>query len=271
MIRILDDTYVLVKDTHGNIIMPDDLKTLNIIRAILAYKVRDNEDIYFEDNDTWYSYNERKESFLGKLHTVISLKNITKYKKKIESLSLDAVTGILTRETTERLFHDYLNHSVHNNEPFVLIMADLDNFKIINDTFGHYVGDAVLHHVAQTLKDKIRHNVDKSIENERESDIVGRFGGDEFIIVLKNIDYNTAIRRTEEIRQAIESIEFEKAGVHIQSDTISLGLAYIGPETIKEYVDNVEGLRILALTKADAALYDSKKSGRNKLTTYTLK
>lgn len=264
----LEDTYVMIKDSKNNIVLPDDLQSLNTIRGILSCRIRDNEDIYSEKHKIWYSYSEKTINYKGEEHTVITLKNISKYKTQIAILSIDSVTGISTREVTKKLLEDYLSYSVNNKEPFAVIMADLDDFKLVNDTYGHYAGDIVLNKVAQTLKLNIRQKDKKA---KRESDIVGRFGGDEFIIVFKNIDPNIANLRMEEIRESIEHIEFEKDGIHIKSDTISLGMAYIGEETLNQYHDNIEGLRTLVLTKADSALYESKKSGRNKSTSYTLK
>ena len=263
----LEDTYVIIKDEDGNIIMPEDLNTLNVIQNILSYKIRDNEDILYKDD--WYTCSESSTFFRGKRHTIISLKNITKYKTMIETLSTDAVTNIPTRETTTKAFCDYLEYATQAEEPFAVIMADLDNFKQINDTYGHYGGDAVLYRVAQALKTKIRHEDSKL--DSREKDIVGRFGGDEFIVILKGIDEKTAIKRIEEIRETVENIRYEKDGVNIKSDSISLGITYISKDIVKKYKNNTEELRTATLTKADAALYESKKSGRNKVTSYTLK
>jgi diguanylate cyclase (GGDEF)-like protein len=119
-------------------------------------------------------------------------------------------------------------------------MIDIDHFKNVNDTYGHLVGDNVLINLARLVS-----------ENIRESDIFARWGGEEFILLLPNVDVSLAEKIVTELRLKIQLKEFEKVGYL----TCSFGLT--------EYV---RGDDINSITKrADDALYEAKESGRNRV------
>ncbi len=127
---------------------------------------------------------------------------------------------------------------------FSLIMADVDKFKAINDTYGHPVGDVVLQKVASIMK-----------EHVREYDRVGRYGGEEFLVLLPGTDFEGAKISAERIRKAldVEPVITEKGEIKV---TISLGIATVNPQN-----DDVEK----ALKRADEALYMAKEAGRNRV------
>jgi diguanylate cyclase (GGDEF)-like protein len=126
-----------------------------------------------------------------------------------------------------------------------VILADLDHFKRINDTLGHLAGDSVLRQVAQRL----HHSV-------RPYDAVGRYGGEEFLIVLPGCDGDSALSLAERLRQAIASDRIDAEGTEV-AITLSLGVAVSSGEA---QLDAVELLRA-----ADAALYEAKNAGRNRV------
>ncbi|MFP4078636.1 MAG: GGDEF domain-containing protein, partial [Candidatus Izemoplasmataceae bacterium] len=126
-----------------------------------------------------------------------------------------------------------------NDEPLSLILYDIDNFKQVNDTLGHPEGDEVLKRIASILE-----------ENSREGDIVGRYGGEEFMLVLKKTPYDTAWRIAERIRSTIERT-FKDTSVPI---TLSGGVVSYDDDTINSFVK-----------RADDNLYEAKDQGKNRI------
>jgi diguanylate cyclase (GGDEF)-like protein len=124
-------------------------------------------------------------------------------------------------------------------------MLDIDHFKRVNDNYGHTVGDEVIRRVSSEIKQQIR-----------DLDIAGRYGGEEFGIILTDTDGPSAVLVAERIRQSIESLE-----VHVDSEvikfTVSLGIQQVNSETSNH---------TLWMEKADKALYQSKDNGRNQVT-----
>lgn len=133
----------------------------------------------------------------------------------------------------------------NNNIPFSIITLDIDKFKKINDTYGHLVGDEVIIKVAHIIEEEVR-----------TSDIVARFGGEEFVMLLQDCDLDNAYKVAEKVRQDIEKASIP---VHIDTDvkfTVSIGVAQFSEADN----NNIE----LTLSRADEALYKAKNIGRNK-------
>jgi diguanylate cyclase (GGDEF)-like protein len=127
-------------------------------------------------------------------------------------------------------------------------MIDIDNFKHINDTYGHHTGDKVLNKIGLFLK-----------ECTREIDIAGRLGGEEFAILFWNISEKDSITRTEAIRLAIEKLQIHVNEIKIPV-TISIGISFCTKDTSC----NLHHI----LKKADIALYRAKNTGRNRVILY---
>ncbi len=155
----------------------------------------------------------------------------------------DFLTKLLNRAEILASLKRELSRSERDGKPVAIIMADLDHFKSINDSLGHAAGDAVLREVAERLKLDLR-----------TYDLVGRYGGEEFLIVLPNCSLVVASRRANEIRCLVskDAIVTTFATVPV---TMSLGVtASDQPQNL-----TIEGL----LQQADEALYNAKKNGRN--------
>lgn len=168
---------------------------------------------------------------------------------RIENMNRIVITDPLTelfnrRYINERLPIDLLN-ATQRKEPLSIILADIDYFKDINDTYGHVTGDEVLKEVAKVLKQNIR----------RKEDWVARYGGEEFLICLANTDLVSAKKTAERIRSKIENKEFVINGKNINL-TCSLGVYMICGATDDMSFDQVIEL-------VDKQLYKAKKSGRN--------
>lgn len=183
--------------------------------------------------------------------TVILL-NHKGYQKKIESYVLnetqiDPLTGAFNRKTAEYTLTKQLkNLKLYDTTP-LLMMVDIDDFKKVNDTYGHDVGDFVLKKMSQTI-----------IETIRDSDQLFRWGGEEFIVLCSDVDKESQMKLAEKILSSIESIIFENSKGNFNI-TVSIGGSYFN-ETDDNYLQ--------VLKRADIALYQSKKTGKNKYTSY---
>ena len=144
---------------------------------------------------------------------------------------------------SERLEEEY-SKAVRYEMPLSILIMDVDFFKHVNDSFGHQVGDNALIAVARVLQKSVR-----------ESDLVGRYGGEEFVVLLPHTDLDKALNVAEKIRQAVSEIPVE--GMGEQRLTISSGVA--GYPDIKAV--NMDDL----VRKADEALYRAKGGGRNQV------
>ncbi len=163
--------------------------------------------------------------------------------KKYESLAFkDPLTGLLNHGGIETEIQKGIDVFRKNGEPVALIMIDLDNFKSINDTYGHAVGDETLKKLAELLK---------NYENGQDV-FVGRWGGEEFVIILKGATNEEVSVFAEKIRKTVADTDFGEAG-HI---TCSIGISKLGTNDIFETV----------FDRMDKAMYYSKKTGKNKVT-----
>ena len=165
--------------------------------------------------------------------------------KLIHHLSeIDPLTNIYNR----RSINDALNHLDHRSiKNYAVVLLDLDYFKMINDQYGHHKGDETLIQVSEVLKNELR-----------ESDVVGRFGGEEFILVLKNSSLEQAQIIAERCRTRIEQLELcsdQQQHIHV---TASFGIAVSQP--------NIRPQQLLS--QADKALYQAKAAGRNRVVCY---
>jgi diguanylate cyclase (GGDEF)-like protein len=145
-------------------------------------------------------------------------------------------------EKAERL----LAAAAHQHRPLSFIMLDIDHFKSINDIWGHSAGDDILRSVATVLKKRLR-----------ESDLLGRMGGEEFLAVLPETNLEGARLLAESLRIAVEQYTVRVVGSQPLSVTISLGIAMVDnpqPDEIDAYIK-----------QADRALYHSKHTGRNRV------
>ena len=159
----------------------------------------------------------------------------------------DELTGIYNRRYINENLTIDINASMLYNQPLCVIMADLDFFKVVNDTYGHVVGDWVLKDFAKILKASIRSN----------SDWVGRYGGEEFLIVLRNTDANNGFKVAEKIRKLVENNVFAYKGIEIKISASFGAYSIINTSDMKLTVDEL-------VNHADKNLYLAKNSGRNK-------
>jgi diguanylate cyclase len=162
----------------------------------------------------------------------------------IEKNQKDSLTGIYNRITFEELINGELQRYQRYQEPFSLILFDIDHFKKVNDIYGHEVGDRVLKGIAQSIGDILR-----------KSDIFARYGGEEFIILLPKTNIEKGINVSEKLRLTVQDTEFLYDNVKVPI-TVSVGVTEIQP-TDKEFID--------VFNRADSYMYQAKNEGRNKV------
>lgn len=165
-------------------------------------------------------------------------------------LRLLAVTDPMTKLYNRRYFAEISENviamSKRKKEDLSIIMLDIDKFKCVNDTYGHQFGDEVIVALSSVL-----------LETQRKSDVVCRYGGEEFVILLPNTSLNATIGVAEKIRSLVETSTLRLASNEEFKFTISLGVARVD-------VQNEEDIES-ALKRADEALYEAKENGRNKV------
>ncbi|MDQ6963750.1 MAG: diguanylate cyclase [Mariprofundales bacterium] len=153
----------------------------------------------------------------------------------------DDLTGLMNRRHFRPLAEAEMRRALRHSVALSIMMLDIDHFKKVNDHYGHQVGDSVLRAVAQKLKQELR-----------EQDLLCRWGGEEFLLLLPGSDIAAAKRLGERIRQGVESLHFAQMERGV---TISIGLAAVDPK---------QRLKV-ATHAADKALYRAKEAGRNRL------
>lgn len=193
-----------------------------------------NENIYYLDQNILPIKDEN-----GKLISYMSIGNDITAKKEVERLSeIDKLTGIYNRRKLDEYMGSELDRAKRYHQPLSFVMLDIDHFKNINDTYGHPVGDTTLQTLAKILAD-----------NVRKSDILGRYGGEEFLIICPETHGNETALLAEKLRVCVENHIFSD----INSMTISIGVAEF------KDTDTVKAL----LERSDKALYQAKHNGRN--------
>jgi len=168
-------------------------------------------------------------------------RKILKQNSELERLSMtDLLTGILNRLGLKQRGEGVMKSAIRFHHPLVALMLDLDHFKQVNDRYGHAVGDAVLKRFSEIIQ-----------ANLRGSDIFGRWGGEEFLILSSYLHLEGAAKMAEKLRLAIEEAEFD-GGIRL---TTSIGVSeYLSGEAINTLIE-----------RADHALYAAKESGRNRV------
>lgn len=164
-----------------------------------------------------------------------------------ETAQTDSLTGILNRLTLEKRYATLYREMQVSGKEFCLMMIDIDHFKEVNDSHGHLVGDSVLKELANYLKSYFR-----------KSDLIFRYGGEEFVVLLPDISLSHAIVSAQKLRALIAKEIFRSEYVAV-SVTISIGLSMIGKDD-----DTLNSI----IAKADNALYEAKSNGRDRVEVY---
>jgi diguanylate cyclase (GGDEF)-like protein len=207
--------------------------------------------IAMSDDDT-YTYNEFSRLMiyfspfvLVAYITTLLVADMHKGRNMFKALAeRDDMTDLLNKRSFMLLFNQLAREATANGEPLTVMMIDADNLKPVNDHQGHQAGDKLIKMLASRISDSMR-----------SSDIICRFGGDEFVAALPGISAQRALEVAQRLRLAVANTSFDHEGKQING-TISIGIA-----TYPEYVSDTGML----MEKADETLYQCKRSGRNRV------
>jgi diguanylate cyclase (GGDEF)-like protein len=184
---------------------------------------------------------QKIESLISAL--IYPLRNALLYKQAVEKAYIDPLTGVNNRAAFDKSIEQEMEFAKRHHHDLTLMMLDLDKFKDINDNYGHTVGDAVLRSFADSI-----------LKCLRGSDILFRYGGEEFSVLLRNTNIEGATLLAERMRKSVEEMEFDYNAIKINT-TVSIGLTQMQ-----------EGDEILKLIeRADSLLYVAKDNGRNRV------
>jgi diguanylate cyclase (GGDEF)-like protein len=171
---------------------------------------------------------------------------VVQYQQHLEyQTQVDSLTGLYNRRAFEKKVHEEFERSKRYHSPLSLLILDIDNFKTINDTYGHHGGDAALVKISETFREKTR-----------QSDFPARYGGEEFVLILPETDEENAILVAGKVHDAIRSCAF---GTSTRSFTLTVSIG-VASSSARYYSDWRE-----MLNDADRALYVAKNTGKDRV------
>lgn len=189
-------------------------------------------------------------------YTALQVRKVKLYQTVKDLAIRDSLTGFLVRRHFMERFHEEMKRSLHYNLPLAVLILDIDHFKRYNDDYGHLAGDATLKQVAALLR-----------ENLRKVDLVSRYGGEEFVIVVPETRKAIAVEIGERIRSSIARHNFKVFNDQTRV-TVSIGISLF-PEDIRgEKTAGENELAVSLVQYADQALYRAKEEGRNRVILY---
>ncbi|MEE9466574.1 MAG: GGDEF domain-containing protein, partial [Candidatus Neomarinimicrobiota bacterium] len=173
------------------------------------------------------------------------LKETERLQARLQHMAMyDALTETLSRRALIQQLEGEMQRARRHTRNFSILLLDIDHFKRVNDTYGHVAGDAVLRDLAATLQ-----------ATTRRSDYVGRYGGEEFMVLLPETPLDKACLLAEKLREAVSQMVVEAEGHTIKNTTISLGAAGFKDDS------SVEAF----IHRSDKGLYKAKNGGRNQV------
>lgn len=237
------DAYTTAKEMAESIKELDFLKRIQEERCRLCELIGDSK-LGFEVQKEYIALlTEIHQSELAKAEVKLEIQqNIGEYERRANT---DFLTGLYNRSYIETTADEWLRKAAPNRETLVCIVFDIDDFKAINDDNGHLFGDEAIKLVSQACADLFRGE-----------DLVGRFGGDEFVIILKGASLEVGKKKAEQLRAALEAIQLDKEGEAV-SLTISIGISDNNAGTVKTFKE--------LFHRADMQLYKAKQSGKNRI------
>lgn len=266
--NVLDslDSLCVVYDLNGNIVYPvDDFERIMLVDNILKSKDKCDDIIY--SGERWYKL-KIKPLLIGKNnYKIVILQDITYYKCDEIKNQIDVTTKVFNKKAFFEKLNLYLNFVSGKDINFSIFIGDIDYFKNINDSYGHLNGDYILGQIGQIIKENCNYCdfVNGFDLDSMEKDVLGRFGGEEFVGILKNINLEESFYKIENIRRKIEMCKY-LFDDNVLNVTMSFGLYGTNGKLIDDTCISSTSKKLIKC--ADDALYKSKNSGRNKTTIY---
>lgn len=226
-------------------VMPG-ITTGDFIELLYSFK-EENRTIALRNNRNEIQIFMVKITFIKEEYRLFQLIDITDMAKKTCSLEEKADLDQLTKTYNRHKFLEFVKDIELSGRSYCLCILDIDFFKNVNDTYGHDAGDAVLQEVSNLIKNNIRGD-----------DILARWGGEEFILLLQGIKIDIGLRIAEKLRGIIEAYHIKEIGKNI---TVSIGISSNTPEEELDIIKDIDSVRI----QADRALYQAKREGRNRV------
>jgi len=215
------------------------------VHSLLEVYTQANLENIEEENMGLYLLKLKQENLLMQKKLNLTLSDLKEQKKTFERINnlinTDLLMGIYSRRYLEKKLKDLLYEYKRYDKPFSVLMIDIDDFKIINDKYGHLVGDKVLAKVGEILKASLR-----------QLDIPSRYGGDEIVVLLPNTKKEEAFKAALKIQSFFQKARFKNSQDEF-SITTSIGVYEVEPKDDFETV----------LNKADNAMYEAKAKGKN--------
>lgn len=246
----------LIKDSQNNVIFPKNPIMISKIETLLKQckyhynKKNRSIELYDSKNKKFYKMISNQ-YFLPNNHyyEIKIIQNISHLKYYEHLSKIDKITHLYNTRTIIKK----LEYCIINIPFFTLVLCDIDDFKKINDTYTHTGGDIILKEVSNILK-----------QNVKNFGFVGRYGGDEFMIVLKTNQKEKIQKILKNIIDQVKKICIYYKDFEIGDITVSLGAYITNEEKEMKNQQEIEKYRISLFEKADEALYESKRSGKNK-------
>lgn len=248
--RVLDEVSQHVKSANGDVSQQGgklenlveklgQRDELSAIRSVVDYIIGSTRQII--------NSSSRLETQLMKTTDEVGVLREKLTRLKAQAMT-DALTGLVNRWGLDKLLRREMNTAMETEKELCIIMADIDHFKEINDTYGHLVGDNVIKMFASTLADFVKGR-----------DLVVRYGGEEFLIILPETILSDAVVLAGKMQTFLETMKWRRKGTGktLGKITLSFGVArYRHNESMEDFIH-----------RADTALYHSKQNGRNRVTT----
>ncbi len=195
-----------------------------------------------EYKEAYFVFQDIKNHSL-EMENLLSFFDVLEFAKEIK---YDSLTGMLSRRLIPTIMKKELELSYLLHKPFILAMVDIDDFKYVNDTYGHLIGDCVLKSFSEFLRDKLR-----------KSDYIFRYGGEEFLILMPTTDLISAVKVLNKLRKQLENQTF-RCDSHKIKITVSIGVKEINENEISKPIEEI-------IDEVDSFMYVAKKSGKNRI------
>jgi diguanylate cyclase (GGDEF)-like protein len=254
-----NNIFIQIKDENNNIIYPSDFSTLSRIDSILKIKnfctpenITDEIQVYDEVYNRYYKIKKLVYPINGKYYSIDVIEDISKLKYYQNISEYDVNTEIYNARTIMKKMEECIVNKNNDLDNFSIAICDIDDFKKFNDTYSHLAGDLVLKTLANIFKKHVKNGY------------VGRYGGDEFVLIFKNYDSKQTLEAISNIMEEIKSLKLPYKDMIIENISISCGISdidFIMPYNIST-IEDIAYIREKLFYNADQALYDVKENGK---------